>query len=191
MTNEPTSSSGDQAAPIVLTLPLHLVVIFDKEADRKFVRLIHGGAIKRELAMFWMRNHLGYAGLVLGIYSALINGMVLTACVIVTLGVWLLQQHRVVAAAIAEARNSVTEPLRVSVEITDEGVVETLGGVVARFGWSVMQHWILSEDLLYIQLTNKAWAWLPAKGMEPALRLEDLARLLTSRGVPERRQAAA
>jgi uncharacterized membrane protein len=121
MTNEPTSSSGNQATPVVLTLPLHLEVVFDKAADRKFVRLIHGGAIKRELAMFWMRNHLGYAGLVLGIYSALINGMVLTACVIVTLGVWLFQQHRVVTTAMAEARTSVTESLRVSVEITEEG----------------------------------------------------------------------
>jgi hypothetical protein len=191
MTNEPTSSSGDQAAPVVLTLPLHLVVIFDKEADRKFVSLIHGGAIRRELAIFWMRNHLGYAGLVLGTYSALINGMVLTACVIMTLGAWLFQQHRVVATAMAEARNSVTEPIRVSVEINEEGVVQTYGIVAARFGWSDMQEWIFSEDLLCIQLTNKAWAWLPAKGMEPALRLEDIASLLTSKGVLERRQAAA
>ncbi|MCX6847568.1 MAG: YcxB family protein [Verrucomicrobia bacterium] len=187
MTNEPTSSSGDQAAPVVLTLPLHFEIIFDKEADRKFVRLIHGGTIRRELAMFWMRNHLGYAGMVLGIYSALINGMVLTACLIVTLGVWLLQQHRVVATAMAEARMSVTEPLRVSVEINEEGVVERYGGVEARFGWSAMHQWLIAEDILYIQLTNGAWAWLPAKDMEPALRLEDLASLLTSKGVLERK----
>lgn len=90
------------------------------------------------------------------------------------------------AAAMAEARMSVTEPVRVSVEITEEGVVETYGGVAARFGWSAMQQWILSEDLLCIQVTSKAWAWLPAKGMEPALRLEDIASVLTSRGVPER-----
>ena len=158
MTHEPTSSSGEQACAVVLTLPLHFEVILDKEADRKFVRLIHGGAIKRDLAMFWMRNHLGYAGMLLGIYSALINGMVLTACVIATLGVWLLQQHRVVAAAMAEARMSVTEPVRVSVEITEEGVVETYGGVSARFGWSVMKQWIRTEDLLCIQVTSKAWS---------------------------------
>ena len=86
MTHEPTASSGEQTATVVLTLPLHFEVILDKEADRKFVRLIHGGAIKRDLAMFWMRNLLGYAGLVLGIYSSLISEMVLTACIISTLG---------------------------------------------------------------------------------------------------------
>lgn len=158
----------------------------DKEADRKFVRLISGGAIRRDLALFWMRNLLGYVGLVLGIYSSLINEMVLTACIISTLGVWLFQQHRVVAAAMAEARISVADPIRVSVVINEEGVVETRGGIEARFGWSAMHQWLIGEDILCIRLTTGAWAWLPAKGMEPALRLEDLAGLLTSKGVPER-----
>lgn len=186
MTQEPNASSGEQAAPVILTLPLHFEVVLDKEADRKFVHLIYKGAVKRDLAMFWTRNSLGYAGLVLGIYSSLISGMVLTACMIVTLGVWLFQQHRLVATSIAEFRLTVTDPLRVKVAITEEGVIEMRGSIEVRFDWSTMRQWVLSEDMICIQLTHGAWAWLPAKGMEPAHRLEDLASLLTSKGVLER-----
>ncbi len=189
MIQEPTESSGEQAAAVILTLPLHLEVMFDQEADRKFVRLVHGGAIKRELAAFWARNGFGYAGLLLGIYSSLVNEMVFTACMIVVLGAWLLQQHRVVAVAIAASLNAVSEPMRVSVVISEEGVVEAAGGIEARIGWSAMKQWVLSEGILCIQTTNGRWVWLPGQGMEPALRLEDLARLLTSKGVLERAAA--
>jgi hypothetical protein len=49
-----------------------------------------------------------------------------------------------------------------------------------------MRQWLSKEGILCIRLTTGAWAWLLAKDMEPALRLEDLASLLTSKGVPER-----
>lgn len=186
MSQEPTESFGEQANASLPTLPLHFEMVFDKEADRKFVRLIYGRAIKHDQAIFWTRNSLGYAGLVLGIYTSLLSGMVLTACIIGTLGVWLFQQHRVVATAMTEARLSVTEPTRVSVVVTEEGVIETRGGIEARIGWSVMHQWLIAEDILYIWLTTGSWAWFPAKSMEPALRLTDIACLLTSKGVLER-----
>lgn len=190
MNHEPTGSSGEEAGAAALRLPLHLEVVLDREADRKFVRLMHGGAIRRELAFFWMRNLFGYAGLVLGIYCALSSERGLTACMIGTLGLWLFMQHRVVATAMAESRMSVVEPVRVKVVISEEGVAETRDGIEVRFGWSAMQEWLLEEDILCIRVTTNAWAWLPGKGMEPALRLEDLAGLLMSRGVPERRLKA-
>lgn len=186
MSSEPTASSSEQADTIALARPLHLEVIFDKEADKKFVRLICGDANRHNLGIFWMRNLIGYAGLVLGIYSSFMSGLVFIGCIISTLGVWLFKQHRVVATAIAETGASVTDPIRVSVLITEKGVIETIDGIEARFDWSAMRHWILAEDILCIKLANERWAWLPARGMEPAIRLEDLAGLLTSKGVLER-----
>ncbi len=185
MNHEPIGSSGEEAGAVVLTLPLHFEVVLDREADRKFVRLMHGGVIRRELAFFWMRNLFGYAGLVLGMYCALSSERGLTASLIGTLGVWLFQQHRVVATAMEESRMSVVDPVRLRVVISEEGVAETRGGIEVRFGWSAMHEWLLAEDILCIRVTTNAWAWLPGKGMEPALRLEDLAGLLASRGVPE------
>lgn len=184
MTNESTGSSGEQPDTFNLTLPLHLEIVLDKEADRKFVRTINGCAIRRNLSMFWMRNVVGYAGLALGIYSSLVSGMVLMGCMIATMMVWLFQQHRVVAMEMAEAGASVVDRMRVSVVINEQGFVEKRGDIEARFGWSALRWWMLSEDILYIQLSSGAWAWLPGKGMEPAtLRLEDLASLLASKGV--------
>lgn len=139
------------------------------------------------MAAFWLRNILCYAGMALGIYGSLMGGMVFVASMILTLGVSLFLQHRILANTLSQGVSKEKAPMRVSIEVTEEGMAEMDRGVESRFGWGAMNQWFLSDAILYIQLKNGKWAVIPAKGMEPSnIRLESLGSFLKIKGVPGR-----
>ena len=187
MTSDSITPANEQTAASELGLPLRFEVVLDVETDQRLHRLMHGNLAAREMAAFWLRNLLCYVGMALGIYGSLMGGMVFVACMILTLGVALFLQHRILAKSLSDGVAKEQISMRVGIEITEEGIIEVDRGVESRFGWSAMNQWFLADAILYIQLKNGKWAVLPEKGMEPAtIPLERLGSMLQIKGVPGR-----
>lgn len=189
MSTVSNDSSGKQVDAPLMPLPVRLETVQDEESDRTFTRLIHGSYLQREMANFWMRNFVCYAALILGIYSAVIGGQVFLACIIMTIGISLFLQHRVIARSLNGSVLVDRPPMNVTFEITDAGMLELDRGVESRFAWSAISQWIMSEGVLCIQLVNGRWAVLPAKGMQPStVCLQSIVTLLMHKGVAGRRR---
>ncbi|MFN0078063.1 MAG: hypothetical protein ACKVY0_16530 [Prosthecobacter sp.] len=181
------TTDHEPKAEVLLEIPLRREIVLDAETDQKFDRLVYGNQAEREMAAFWLRNIHCYAGLALGIYGSLMGGLAFVACLILTLGLSLYSQHRILAKTLLQSVVKTRIPTRVSIEVTEDGLVEMDRGVESRFGWKAMNQWFLVDGVLFIQLNNAKWAVVPEKGIEPApIRLHDLGSFLTLKGVPGR-----
>jgi len=179
---DPNEQMTAQAVP----LPWSGTVTLDHESDELFYRVVNPGLLARESAAFWMRNIFGYSGLALGAYAAFTHEMLFIGCMILTIAVALLRQHRVVAPSQTLGVANELPPMVVAFEITEKGICETDRGVESRFEWDVIYQWFLCEGLLLLKLKNGKWASLPSKTAKPDLPVERLIRFMETRGIPGR-----
>jgi hypothetical protein len=178
--------TNEQTAAQAVPLTWRGTVTLDHESDELFHRIVNPGLAARESAAFWMRNIFGYGGLALGAYAAFTHEMMFIGCMIVTIGVALFRQHRVVAPSQTLGLANTLPPMVVEFEITEKGISETDRGVVSNFEWHVIYQWFLCEGLLLLKLKNGKWAILPSKSAKPDLPVDRLISFMKDKGIPGR-----
>ena len=193
---QPSSSSGDAAITggeaLKCRLPLTCTAVLDNEVDLQFWLLVHGEqAISKMRGDFWIKHSPWYAGFALGLYASLEARMLFVACVILTLAASLINYHWQQHKAGKVYTGVGLAPQKVVIELHESGITEIDRLVESRLPWQSMRRWILTRDILFVELTNTRWLIIPQKKLEPeGLTISSIAELLTLNGVEQQVLAA-